>query len=381
MTQPTQKCRTSTDSRARGFSLLELVVSMAIFLVISAAALSLFRQQQASSQMLGGQVGLNLSLRNAISQLQMDLANAGTGYFQGANMPSWPVGVTIMNHVVSTGGSCYTASTFTYGTNCFDQINIITSASTATFPPVHSTDSTGGTNPTTNCSNTTAGLAYTQAATGFTLAQTAAEFKRGDQLLFLNSGGTKITSTVLTSDAVVSGAAVRLAFNATNADGSNSLANDPLDITACDGIQPCSAGNKLGVQYCGGDWILKLAPIIYQVDSSNPQDPLLTRTQNGVTATVMEQVIGFKIGATIWNSTNSTLTNNYVYDASTYSNVNANDEAYNFTLVRSVRVSLIGRTVPDFRGTYKYRNGFDNGPYQVQGVAVVVNPRNMSMND
>jgi hypothetical protein len=28
-----------------------------------------------------------------------------------------------------------------------------------------------------------------------------------------------------------------------------------------------------------------------------------------------------------------------------------------------------------------FKNAFDNGHYQVQGIAVVVNPRNMSMND
>ena len=57
------------------------------------------------------------------------------------------------------------------------------------------------------------------------------------------------------------------------------------------------------------------------------------------------------------------------------------NESYNFSLVRSIRVSLIGRTTPDYRGTYKFRNTFDNGPYQVQGIAVVANPRNLSMND
>jgi hypothetical protein len=102
----------------------------------------------------------------------------------------------------------------------------------------------------------------------------------------------------------------------------------------------------------------------------------------------MEQILGFKVGATIWNdaSTNTTdqfaMSGLYQYDASTYCNVTCpGDMAFNFAVVRSVRVSIIGRTAPDWRGTYTYRNTFDNGPYQVQGVAVVVNPRNMSMND
>jgi hypothetical protein len=50
-------------------------------------------------------------------------------------------------------------------------------------------------------------------------------------------------------------------------------------------------------------------------------------------------------------------------------------------LIRSVRTSLIGRTTPNYSSQYTYRNTFDGGPYQVQGTAIVVNPRNMSMND
>ena len=47
--------------------------------------------------------GMNVALRNAAAQMQVDLVNAGTAYFQGANIPSWPVGVTIVNNVVTSG--------------------------------------------------------------------------------------------------------------------------------------------------------------------------------------------------------------------------------------------------------------------------------------
>jgi type II secretory pathway pseudopilin PulG len=362
-----------------GFSLFELLVAVAMFLVIGGIGFNLFNTQQASSQQVQGQAGLNLALRNAAAQLQMDVANAGSGYFQGANIPSWPVGVSIVNNVVPTGSSCYNGSAYT--ASCFDQLNIITAANPASYPPVHTTDSTGGTSPTANCSNTSTGIAYSQAGpTPMTLAQTAGLFSQGDQVLFLTSTGLKFTTAVLTQAPQVSGSAVKFTFNATRSDGSNTLANDPLDITACDGTESaCTAGGKLGVQFCGGDWILKLAPISYQVNSSNSADPILTRTQNGVTSTVMEQVIGFKIGATIWNASTDTESATYNYAASTYTNTTAGDVAYNFTLVRSVRLSLIGRTAPN--PNLPFHNNFDNGPYQVQGMAVVINPRNMSMND
>jgi len=129
----------------------------------------------------------------------------------------------------------------------------------------------------------------------------------------------------------------------------------------------------------------------------------------------MEQVIGFRIGATIWNDgaggVNTTYTP-YYYDPATFP-FHPND----YSLVRSLRLSLIGRTRltriritldgyvldsndPNISGflalngpnllglgesttypSYTFRNTFDNGPYQIQGNVVVVNPRNMSMND
>jgi len=384
--------RSGSAPKAQGFSILELLVASAVFMLVAGAAFTLFNKQELSSEVVQGQVGLNIALRNAATQLQIDLANAGSGYFQGLNIPNWPVGVTIVNNVVSAGSSCYNSTTSTYGSSCFDQVNIIAAANAATYPPINATDSTGA-NGVANCSNTNTGIAYGQAASGLTLAQTAAKYSSGDQLLFLTATNNHITSVVLTAAPTVVGSAVRFVFSPTldqtvggvHYKGYNSLANDPLDITACDGLSTCSPAaqpnGKLGEQFCGTDWILKLAPITYQVDISTPSNPKLTRTQSGTTSTVMEQVIGFKVGAAIWNATTGTDATSYNYAASTYTNVTANDMAYNFTLVRSVRVSIIGRTTPSTDPNYKFRNAFDNGAYQVQGTAVVVNPRDMSMND
>jgi hypothetical protein len=46
-----------------------------------------------------------------------------------------------------------------------------------------------------------------------------------------------------------------------------------------------------------------------------------------------------------------------------------------------VRVSLIARTQPSTDPSFTFRNAFDNGPYIVQGASVVVDPRNLSMNE
>ena len=433
MNRITHKAAESSGlAKEEGFTLLELLIAMAVFLTISIASFSLFANQQLASQVVQGQVGLNLALRSAATQLEVDLANAGSYYYQGPNIPTWPVGVTIVNNWVNSGSSCYTASTNTYGASCFDQLTIVAAANPATYPAINVTDYTGGTNPSTNCINTrtgagsnpvSAGTAWGQAApvstyfpSGLTLAQTAATFFKGDQLLFVTAGGNQMTTVVLTQNPSVVGSAIKFTFSPTlmqtvsgvTYEGYNSVANDPLGITTCNGDSPCppaaqpSSGqviNGLGEQYCAGDWIIKLAPITYQVNTTtNPSDPTLTRSVgNGTPVSVMDQVIGFKVGAAIWNTPQGTGTQGtdtdvssctsgtgicpYNYHASTYFITNANDQAYNFTLLRAVRVSLIGRTVPNYSGTYKFRNAFDNGPYQVQGTSVVVNPRDLSMDD
>jgi len=205
---------------------------------------------------------------------------------------------------------------------------------------------------------------------------------------------------------------VKFSFNATSANGTNSATNDPLNISTCNSDGTCSsnAPADIGNQFCANDYIILIVPISYVVcagpgspspcstSSTSPDisDPKLERVQTSFDASnnpsktasiVMEQVIGFKVGASILNTSNfqslgiDTSSSQYIYDASTYTNQTTNDLRYDFTAVRSVRASIIARTTPNNSGTYTFRNTFDSGPYQVQGMAVAVNARNMSMND
>ena len=365
----------------RGFSLVELMVAMAIFLVVSATGFALFNQQQAAFSQELGQVGLNIFLRNSIGMIQMDVANSGSGVLPGANVPSFPVGVTFS---IPPAGTCHTAGTTTYTASCFGKLNII--AGDATARPVNASDNTGAAG-LGNCSNTNTPPAYGQAAATLTLAQTAAQFPSGTQILFLTNSGQRVTTAVLTSAATVAGAAVRFNFNATTATGQNTVANDPLSISTQaltnsivndTSTDTTASSNQLGNQFCGNDWIIKLAPIIYQVDTTTASKPILTRTQSGTTSNIMEQVVGFRLGATVWNDgaggVNTTFIP-YYYDPAGFPAAN------DFSLVRSVRIALIARTTPNPSPTYHFRNLFDGGPYQILGSSVVVNPRNLSMND
>src|SRR5215467_6985854 len=96
---PKQRSLSRRRSAADGFTLIELTIAISVFLIIGAAAMSLFKQHAALFNDQQYQIGLNVSLRNALSQMENDVVNAGTGWYNGVNsIASWPIGVTITNN-------------------------------------------------------------------------------------------------------------------------------------------------------------------------------------------------------------------------------------------------------------------------------------------
>jgi len=353
----------TNNRRNAGFTLLEMLVSLAVFLVVGGVALALVAKHEPLYNRQQNTTALNIGLRSAIAQMELDMVNGGTGFYVGANIPSWPIGATLVNNTPTS--SCFDSTANVYGPNCFDVLNII--AADPSTPPSHPTDIG------TNCVSSTSSILFADPVPPTTLAQLAAEFSNGDQLLLVKGDGSQMTTTVLTADGSVSGGKVRLQHNPTGADGTNTSLFDPLGITT-------NPNNKLGTEFCTDDWVLKLSPISYSVDTSVATNPKLMRAQGGTSGVLAEQVIGFKLGASIWNDSNGT--DQYYFDASAYPNADGTGtDPYNYTLVRSIRVSLIGRATPITDPTYSFRNTFDNGPYQIQAVSVVVNPRNLSMKD
>jgi prepilin-type N-terminal cleavage/methylation domain-containing protein len=371
-----------------GFTLVELLVAMFMFGVISAAAFTLVGQGQPLFSQQQGLAAVNIAVRNATAQMQLDIVNGGSNYYSGINIPNWPVGVVVVNN--TPGSDCETSTTtWVYGASCFDAMNVI--SSDANTPPTNVTDGTIAgchlTNSTTAylspANAVPAGNGYPTLAAA-TAAAASYKYNSGvnpDQLLFVNGDGSKYTTAVLTAASTAADVGgrhyVKVTHGATNADGTNSsTANDVQQITV---NQDTAAGTyqnlNLSDSYCATDYVLRLTPVMYSVDTAtDASNPTLVRQEpGGATSTVQklaEQIIGFKVMVTLFNDPAG---NVYHWKNSDYLN--------NYTLVRSIRISLIGRTVPTTDPTYTFRNTFDGGPYQVQGTSIVVNPRNMSMGD
>jgi type II secretory pathway pseudopilin PulG len=399
-------CRTHRHRSAAGFTLLEFLVAMVMFLVLGAAIMDMFAKQAPYFTRQQNLAGVNIAMQNAVSQMQLDLVNAGTGYYPGTVISSWPIGVTIKNQL-STNGACNNAATFTYTATCFDTLNILTL--NPNTPPAHPTDNTGGTTGS-NCNDLSnaAGFFYIQPnfVAGKTVAQelalTAAGYTTGDQLLLVTSSsggshatigaagaaagtssnassrGVQVNSFVLTGPPVIGASTVALPFTPVTAPATQAkpYLNDPLNISTSD-------STNLGYWFCPQDWVMKLEPTVYSVDvTTNPQNPTLTRKfGNNPADTIAEQIIGFKVGAATWNPNASADRLTYSFYAKNQLTDSPPGYTSDFEEVRSVRVSMIGRTNPNPDPTYTFRNSFDGGPYQVVDATVVINPRNITMNN
>jgi prepilin-type N-terminal cleavage/methylation domain-containing protein len=380
-------------SGVSGFTLVELMLAITVFLIIGAAAISLFKQHASLFNDQQYQIGLNVSLRNALAQMENDVVNAGTGWYNAANsVASWPIGIKIVNNTAG-GATCHPANTSTYNSSCFDTLSLIVPDPTTPPGQVYVAPGTAGCatpaiTGTTGTGNAT--MLITPVAPS-TQSQILSGMIANSQVIFIHVGtsGTLMTTAVLKTAATASGANVLLTFGATKNDGTNpTAANDPLDLTTTANVDPALIPTTLTNSFCSGtDWVVKVAPVTYTVDTSTATNPTLTRTENGTPAPIASQIIGFKLGAStvVLNGTNvSGSSGAYCYNAASTTSPCYDNQ---FDQIRSIRISLIGRTPPGLysnsntNSSTLFTNSFDGQPYKIQALSIIVNPRNLSMND
>jgi len=372
----------SCKGNAGGFSLVELMVAVAVFLIVSGAAFTLFNYQQTVLMQQQQLSGLNIAVRNALTQIQLDGANAANGLILGAYAPAWPVGAVILNQNPTT--PCNTgAPAYQFGANCFDELILILADK---LTPACNIAGTG----TVNLSSAPGTFSVTPVPPA-TAAQYAPNFLAGDNLMVVSSTTQwppQFTTITLTKAASAVGSNIVLNFTPVSSSPLNGGVN-PMD-SPCPpaGSGLCLTTNApsayLNATFnAGSDWVIRLAPVYYFVTTSSPasaNDPQLMRqVWGGSPVEVMDQVVIFKVGASLVNDG----TGNYYYNANNTTD-NSTSHQYggygnDFTVIRTIRINLMARTPPN--GALSYRNQFDGGPYQILGASVVVNPRNLSMND
>ncbi len=88
---------------------------------------------------------------------------------------------------------------------------------------------------------------------------------------------------------------MKLVFNATNSDGTNTAAHDPLSIS----VTADNSAGQITYQFCNPDWAMRLTPTTYTVDAADNTNPVLTRNEGRRTyeRVIAEQIIGFKVGS------------------------------------------------------------------------------------
>jgi prepilin-type N-terminal cleavage/methylation domain-containing protein len=426
----------------RGFTLIELMVAMALFLIVAGAAFSLFNQHVQMATRQQNYSSVNIALRNAMSQLEVDLSGAGQNLVstdtraQGEN---FTLGVIIHNNFAGVATACAVNTTswsYPISSACFDSFTTVnlkpcTAAGGTTAPVLQLNDPGGATEYLASAANVY-GNDTAQPTVSSVATNDASCFQSGDEIL--------VVQVPTQSDSFVSCdtgnfsycmGVVTLTANATTSLQSGTYyiklphtaagsSNDPLQIVYASGgitnfANALNVGSAAPSGYASGigTFIMDLGTaannniVSYAVmaNPSNAADPQLVRCP-GSTCTaanaqvVADQVIGFKVGADIWGSQqgNTAEIGNYIYNAAHYcSNAMVASvgppvtyvdctqtppsayDPYDYTLVRSVRISLIGRTTPAIDNQMAaFQNGFDGGPYLVQQAAVVVDVRNLS---
>ncbi len=413
----------------RGFTLVELLVSMAIFLIVAGAAFSLFDKHAQLVTRQQNLSGVNIGLRNAMSQLEMDLSGAGQNLLANASSTTtFGLGVVVQNNVIGVAPACAAnPATWSYPvpSSCFDSLTIIntkpcTTAGGTNAPVLVVNENANGNNQASVAISNSSILWAddpNNSGNGAALANDSTCYQAGDELLVVSVGNGAqpqcvpgnaasafsycMSYVVLTKNAAATGNGIQLQHNPT---GGN---NDPLGVfTTTMGGNNFNKANGLNYAFPNGSYIIDLgtgaSAITYavQINPNNAADPQLLRCL-GVTCTaansqvLTDQVIGFKVGAALWDNKAAGATDiaNYFYNSGNYCSdaVNSADctqvpppanDPNDFSLIRAIRVSMIGRTTPksDIADS-RLQNGFDNGPYWIQQASVVVDLRNMSNND
>ena len=368
-----------------GFSLVELMVAMSVFLIVGGAAISLVRRHMPLFNSAQNQTNLNITLRNAVAQFQMEVVNAGTGFAGTTPTTFSPMGVTISK---ATNAACSTTATYVAG--CFDAFTMIAVDNTLpllapegdpTKSPIPNADTSSGTVYLTNpaggtLANYTAWAALLPHGTELMLVQGGTDIPAGQALISIVTVDTATPNasyiTVATTSKTINGNGCLTGTTNGTPDATDPL-QDPLGL-----YDPAECGRFTATFSPGLDYVVKLIDgATYKVDTTNPANPKLVRSTPAGTDTIAEQIIGFTVGA--WSSEKCPGCPVGAIPTPGYT-TNPLDYGKDWASIRSLQIQIVARATPNSDNPSTFKNSYDGGNYQVQGVSVVVNPRNLNTN-
>lgn len=361
----------------QGFTLIELMIAVAVFTIMAGAAFTLFDQQVQLSTRQQNLSGVNIGMRNAMAQLEMDLAGASQNLLSsvplsanGAVQPM-TLGVIVQNN--PPGGAGVTACTpntttwaYPIPSACYDSLTVIQPkpCNVAGCPSTNFVQVLLISDTSDNLNTTTTINATDPNPTGVA-ATDATFYKQGDELLIVTpptnsldatahcpSNGVSTTSqsafcmttVTLTANASVAGANIVLTHSLTGANGQpvgcpSSSCTDPLGLiyssahTSQYNYALALSPGPYGGTNAAGSYVINLGSGLNDVwytvvtNPNNTNDAQLMRCQGGpCTATneqtLTDQVIGFKAGAILWGNQNTYTTDigSYFFNAANYCN-------------------------------------------------------------
>ncbi len=345
------------------------MIAVAVFTIVAGAAFTLFDQQVLLATKQQNLSSVNIGLRNAMAQLEMDLAAGGQNLLSSvplASAQNFSLGVIVQNS--PPGGAGVTACTlnttnWSYPTPsaCFDSLTILypKPCSVAGCPATGYVQVLQVTDASDNLNATTTMNAGDPVTPGSAPVATtdAGFYKNGDELLVITpfngrsnqhcpnnivSGTSQsqfcMTVVTLTANATTSGANIVLTHSLTGGGGQpqtcpGAACTDPLGLVYSSAhagtynyaaaLTPTTSSTYIVNMGSGANdvWYTVAA------NPANANDPQLMRCMGAPCTAANEQaltdqVIGFKAGAILWGNNPGDLTDlgQYMFDASTYCN-------------------------------------------------------------
>ena len=115
--------RVNRKTRARGFSMIELMVAMAVGLIVVGAATQLFQSAMKSTMLVTEQAEMQQNVRTALNLVARDVSMAGSGLPPGGLALPYGVNATASHYACAPGPLCY-LNTVNYPTGRIGNVNV-----------------------------------------------------------------------------------------------------------------------------------------------------------------------------------------------------------------------------------------------------------------